>query len=54
MKFKIKFKCNQCNKYFYLKARCKSRKDAKRFKNEFKDNDDNLLHFLSSDSSNCI
>lgn len=37
MKFKIKFKCNECGKFFYDYATLKSRKQAKRYKESFKE-----------------
>lgn len=37
IKFKIKFKCNECGKFFYDYATLKSRKQAKRYKESFKE-----------------
>lgn len=43
MKFKVKFKCDKCGEVFYNSINAKSRKEAKKYKEMFK-NDTSFIH----------
>lgn len=51
MKFKVKFKCDQCGEVYYNCIVAKSRKDATRYKRMFKDNN-SFIHYLEGGNRN--